>query len=97
MGFQGSGLGKHGQGMKEPIKPIWRSKFEGLGFVKRERSNVAHDRSDLGSTTGSNKSCASKESISCSHYSKDGHTKDKCWDLHPCSIYGFKSHSEEPC
>ena len=57
MGFQGSGLGK------EPIKPIWRSKFEGLGFCKRERSDVSHDRSNVSSTTVLNKSYSNKESI----------------------------------
>ena len=78
MDFQGSGLGKNGQVMKEPIKPIWRSKFEGLVFGKRERSDVACDISDVGSTARSNKSYTSKECISCSYYSKDGHTEDKC-------------------
>ena len=63
MGFQGSGLRKHGQGMKEPIKSIWRSKFEGLGFGKRERSDVSHDRSNVSSTTVLNKSYSNKESI----------------------------------
>lgn len=36
MGFQGSGLGKHGQGMKEPIQSIWRPRYTGLGFGKCE-------------------------------------------------------------
>ena len=91
MDFQGSRLGK------EPIKPIWRSKFESLGFGKREGSSVACNRSYVSSTAGLNKSCSSKECISCSHCNKDGHTEDKCWDLHPCSMCGLKSHSEESC
>jgi hypothetical protein len=92
IGFQGSGLGK------EPIKPIWRSKFESLGFGEREGPSIACNRSDVSSSTaGLNKSCSSKECISCSHCNRDGHIEDKCLDLHPCNMCGLKSHSEESC
>lgn len=41
MRFKGSRLGENGQGMKDPIQPVWRPKFEGLGFSKRDRVDVA--------------------------------------------------------
>ena len=88
MGFKGMGLGSYGQGMKGLIQPIWRPKFEGLGFDKRERFDVSCSRSNVTSTTGSNKSHLSKECISSSHCRRDGHTKDKCWDLFPCTFVG---------
>ena len=33
MGFKGKGLGKHEQGIRNPIKPIARPKYEGLGYA----------------------------------------------------------------
>ena len=32
----------HEKGMKEPIQPIWRPNFEGLGFGKRGGYDVAN-------------------------------------------------------
>ena len=33
MGFKGKGLGKHEQGIRSPIKPTIRPKYEGLGYA----------------------------------------------------------------
>ena len=87
MGYKGKGLGKHEQGIIEPILPTIRPKYEGLGYITDKKNDVV----------GSSKFVQSKQSMQCSNCNRKGHMKDKCWDLHPCNICGLKSHSEKMC
>lgn len=86
MGYKGQGLGKYSQGRREPIKPIMRPKYEGIGYITGKGNN-----------TGSSKFVQETQCIQCSYCSRKGHTKDKCWDLHPCSFCGLKNHCEKKC
>lgn len=49
MGYEGKGLGKYGQGIKEHIEPIMWAKYEGHGYVTGKENDVT-------SVIGSNKS-----------------------------------------
>lgn len=68
MGYEGKGLGKHEQGMREPIQLVVRPKNEGLGYGERDENNVT-------SVTCSCKSPKSMEFKECSHCHRGGHKK----------------------
>lgn len=86
MGYKGQGLGKYGQGMREPIKPIMRPKHEGLVYVAGKGSN-----------TVVTKFVKEMECVQCCHCNRKGHAKDTCWDLHLCIICGLRNHLEKMC
>ena len=87
MGYKGKGLGKHEQGIIEPIEPIMRPKYEGLRYMIDERNDYMD----------SIKFVQCKQCMQCSNCNSKGHMKEKCWDLHPCSLCGLKSHCEKTC
>ena len=80
-------MGKHQQGIIEPIEAIMRPKYEGLGYMTDERNDYMD----------SNIFFQSKKYMQCSHCNRKGHTKERCWDLNPCNICGLKSCSEKMC
>ena len=88
MVYEGRGLGKNEQGMKELIEAIWRPKNIDLSYVNGD-NNVQYD-------VCMKKSTQTNEDNKCAHCDK-GHSKEKCWDLHPCKICGLKNHSKKMC
>lgn len=87
MGYEGRVIGKPGKVIQETIQPIMRPKNKGLGYGMKKRSDVASIRILL----------KLAQRMQCSHYRREYHKEDKCWDLHPCSICGLKNHCEKSC
>lgn len=90
MGYNERGLGKHGKGIQEPILPIMRPKYEGLGYM------IGRGKNDIG-VRGSSKSAKIMQSIHYLPCNRKGHTKEKCWDLHPSTLCGLRNHCEKMC
>ena len=71
MGYKGKGLGKHDQGIIEPILPTMREKYEGRGYATNERNDVM----------SSNKFVQSKKYMQCSNCNRKGNMEEKCYSI----------------
>jgi hypothetical protein len=111
MGFEGKGLGKNGQGIQKPIQICVRPRNEGLGyegqtsnatikFVKAEtlttsESSTSSNSSNEPGAEATTTNQVQKQEQCCSHCGRTWHVKEKCWNLHPCSICGLTNHDHQ--
>ena len=68
MGFKGKDLGKHEQGLKNPIETTIRRKYAGLGY----------DACSGKINKGSRESVEGINIVQCSHCKRKGHIMDRC-------------------